>query len=191
MFYNLFFAKRIKKEKIKVDALYREIRSLRSQTEKSQETAEFEQKRYSRLKYLLNQRVHKGSSCTIETTGKGYETLVAVSKEGTEFETEIFNLDNTQKMAKRELVLWAKEHQDHYHIRDIQGGSGKGHGSIAMNSLIEHVKNNNNGKWDGAKSYISGNLYTEGEKNRERQDAFYPKWGFAVDRDRMKIRFDL
>lgn len=190
MFYNLFFAKRIKKEKIKVDSLYSEIRTLRSQMEKFQGTVDFEQKRYSRLKYLLNERAQKGSRCTIETTSKGYETLVAVRKEGTEFETEIFDLDNTEKMSKRELVIWAKEHQDHYHIRDIQGGSGKGHGSLAMNSLIEHIKNNN-GKADCAKSYISGKLYTEGKENRERQNAFYPKWGFAVDRDSMKIRFDL
>lgn len=188
MFFDLFYGKLNKGLKCQLENLYDEIRSLRTELEGSNETSEFEKNRYERIQYLLNERVHIGSSCTIETTDKGITVLAAVKDVGTEFEAEIFNLDNCERFTKRNLVLWAKYNGDHYHITDIQDGEGHGHGSTAMSHLLAHIYRHNADPSNLPISYISGKLYTEGAKNQERQDSFYKKWGYSINRERMVIR---
>ena len=169
--------------------LYTEIRSLKGQLADTKETISFERTRYGRITYLLNQRTPKGSNLSIEKTSKGFNVLTSVNTTEKEFEVEVFDLDHTRPNLNRRLVLWADFRVDHFYIHDIQGGTGNGHGSIALAHLMEHVK-----KWNLAHSqlsplFISGKLHTEGKENQERQDTFYQKFGFLVDKEEMKISY--
>lgn len=172
MFFRLIYKKKLEKLKSQKEELYHEIRKLKSEKIELKEIILFEQKRFKRIVFLLNNRVHKNTKCLIQTTNKGINVLTAINKN--ECEIEVFDIDNIEYNSNRKLVLWAQNRGDEYFIKDIQGGDGKGHGEIAMNHLIELAKKESMEK-------IIGEISSVDFGHIDRLRAFYKKMGFEVD----------
>ena len=154
--------------------MYKKIRQLNSEKEDLLNKINFEKQRFDRIKFLLNTRVHTKSKCFIEETKKEYNILTAINETRTEFEIEIFDLDNIEYNSNRTLVLWAKKREYEIYIQDVQGGNGYGHGEIAMNHLFKHAKNNSIPR-------IVGNLSSDDYDHKERLLAYYTKLGFEIE----------
>ena len=128
-------------------------------------------KRFERIKFLLNNRVHNNAKCLIERTKKGFNILTAINDK--EYEIEIFDLDNIEYNLNRTLVLWANNRDKEFFIKDIQGGNGNGHGEVAMKHLIEFAKKK-------SKEKITGEISSVDFEHKDRLTAFYEKMGFKV-----------
>lgn len=172
MIFRLIFKKELEELKAQKAELYDTIKKLNIEKKELADKVQFEQNRFERIKFLLNNRVNKNSKCLIEKTKKGLNVLTAINEN--EYEIEIFNLDNTEHNLNRALVLWAESREKEYFIQNIQGGNGKGHGEIAMNHLIEIAKRE-------SKEQISGIISSVDFDHKCRLIAFYEKMGFKVN----------
>jgi hypothetical protein len=172
MLYELLFKKKIKKQELKKQELYAEIRKIKSEKIILKENLNFEKKRFERIKFLLNNRVHKNAKCLIEKTKKDFNVLTAINDK--DYEIELFDLDNIEYNLNRTMVLWANNREKEFFIKDIQGGNGNGHGEVAMKHLIDFAK-------EQSKERIIGEISSVDFDHKDRLTAFYEKMGFKVN----------
>lgn len=176
--FDIFFRKREKKHKLEKRELYTKIRELKNEKITLKKQIAFHIERYKRIQFLLNSRVAKKSKCFIEQTKKGINVLTAINY--SEFEIEIFDLDNIHYNANRSLVLWATRRSDEIiFIKDIQGGNNKGHGELAVNHLIEYSKTLKVKR-------IEGMISQTDFLHLDRLKSFYKKMKFKADYDNFK-----
>lgn len=172
MFLNFLFRKKIEEFKSNEIKLLQQIGKLNSEKNELENEIKNRDKRFERIKFLLNERVNRKSRCFIEQTKKGRNILTSINEQ--DYEIEVFDIDDVEINSNRELVLWATSREKEYFIKDIQGGNSLGHGEIAMNHLIDYSKKQN-------KEYITGQISSTDYDHKDRLISFYKKMGFEVN----------
>lgn len=178
MIFDIIFQKQIKIWEAQIEKLYKEIVDLKNKYKESTQLLISQKMRNKRIEYLINEKQKYGINIRIEQTSKGVEVLTYLNLE--EGEIELFNIDCVHYAERRVLVLWFQKTDGSIKIQDIQGGSGLGHGSVAMKHLIKFAK-------DFKVTRIVGDISPVDDDHIDRLFAFYTKNGFIVDKELRKV----
>lgn len=160
--------------------LRKEIVELKCEIKHLESSSNFERNKIRRLQYLVNRFGGCSYDIKVDQTSKGVNVLVVVNPE--EFEAQVFDLDSREYNQPRVLVLWATRTIDHsVFIDDIQGGSSRGHGTLAMERLLSSAT-----QWGSTR--VFGRLSPVDFNHIDRLVAFYKKFEFDIDLENRTVQ---
>lgn len=140
-----------------------------------------QESKFKRLQDLINKNVvvKNSEKLLIEKTKKDIDILTLLNFENKEI--KIFNIECDHISENYKLVLWFSKTDDIIKIIDIQGGNSLGHGSIAINHLVDFAKRSN-------VNTIIGDISLVDEAHFDRLYCFYEKNGFIIDKENRTIK---